>query len=897
MAAKREISDLKRDLSIVDVVGRSVELKKDGREYRALCPFHSEKTPSFSVVPDKGFYHCFGCGAHGDVLDFVAEIHGIDRDSKGWLDQVRHHLGEPGSAPVVARIDPPPPPWRPLVPVPEGAPPLVEEGGRTAEIVNPKRAGTKRERTRLRPVSSYPYRLPDGSLIGYVLRCEIEGGGKFTPQITYCAGPDGERAWAMVSLPEPRPLLGADELARRPGDPVLVVEGEKAWAAARELAPQYVAVTWPGGTAVAGRATWSLLAGRRVLIWPDADAEGLRAAASILEALTASGCKVRLIDVAGLAKGWDAADALEDGMDPAGWRKWASERARKPEAGGAPAQGEAAGGSDSDPEPAQETGDVPQFRCLGYDSGAYYAMPYASRQVTAIPVGALTSKSYLLHLAPLEWWGDRFGDKNGKPVWEAAANAFARWCERVGPFDASRIRGRGAWHDEGRSVLHLGHRLIVDGESVEIEDFRTRYIYESAPSMEDDRDQAEPATAAQGEEIYRVFQHLNWAGPVHGPLLAGWAALAPVCGALRWRPHVWVTGRRGSGKSWLIDQIVRPVVGETAVIVQSTSTEAGIRQKMRQDARPLLFDEAEAENRQDLRRVQSVIELARQASSESSAEIAKGTVGGRGLSFRTRSMFLMGSINVPLHQAADKSRFTVLSLLNPPSGTAGTRQFEELQNMVNEVITPERCAALRARIYRMIPVIRKNAATFARAAAEVLGSQRAGDQLGALLAGAYAMQRDGEVALEAARAWVKAQSWDEQVEAEDEGDERALLDEILSHQVRVEGNPGFNGGPQYLQRSIGELVAIAAGSSGALGGEIPRETAEDVLRRHGLMVVGEELLVSHSHAEVRKILQSTPWAGGWVRILGRLPGANQARSARFAGVQQRAVGIPISSLL
>ncbi len=67
------IDDLIARADIVEVVGRRVQLKKAGREFKACCPFHDEKTPSFTVVPSKGFYHCFGCGAHGTALGFLME--------------------------------------------------------------------------------------------------------------------------------------------------------------------------------------------------------------------------------------------------------------------------------------------------------------------------------------------------------------------------------------------------------------------------------------------------------------------------------------------------------------------------------------------------------------------------------------------------------------------------------------------------------------------------------------------------------------------------------------------------------------------------------------------------------------------------------------------------------
>jgi DNA primase len=67
------IDDLIQRADIAEIVGTRVKLKKAGREYKACCPFHSEKTPSFTVSPQKGFYHCFGCGAHGTVVGFLME--------------------------------------------------------------------------------------------------------------------------------------------------------------------------------------------------------------------------------------------------------------------------------------------------------------------------------------------------------------------------------------------------------------------------------------------------------------------------------------------------------------------------------------------------------------------------------------------------------------------------------------------------------------------------------------------------------------------------------------------------------------------------------------------------------------------------------------------------------
>lgn len=71
------LDELRSRISIADVVGEKVKLTKRGREYLGLCPFHGEKTPSFTINESKGFYHCFGCGAHGDIVKFLMDSEGL----------------------------------------------------------------------------------------------------------------------------------------------------------------------------------------------------------------------------------------------------------------------------------------------------------------------------------------------------------------------------------------------------------------------------------------------------------------------------------------------------------------------------------------------------------------------------------------------------------------------------------------------------------------------------------------------------------------------------------------------------------------------------------------------------------------------------------------------------
>ena len=85
------LDELRARIGLAEVVGRRVRLVRKGREYGGLCPFHNEKTPSFYVVEDKGFFHCFGCGAHGDAIGYVMRAENLD-----FIEAVERLAGEAG---------------------------------------------------------------------------------------------------------------------------------------------------------------------------------------------------------------------------------------------------------------------------------------------------------------------------------------------------------------------------------------------------------------------------------------------------------------------------------------------------------------------------------------------------------------------------------------------------------------------------------------------------------------------------------------------------------------------------------------------------------------------------------------------------------------------------------
>ena len=178
-----------------------------------------------------------------------------------------------------------------------------------------------------KPSATWPYPDPAAAVLGYVLRFDSGGGKQFRPLTLWRPAKGGKVEWRWESWPPKRPLYGLRRLAERPSNPVVVCEGEKAVDAATRLLPGFVVVTSPNGSKSAGKADWSPLRGRRVTIWPDADAAGLAYANDVAKAAAKAGAaSVSVISPpAGVKVGWDAADALADG--------WNQDRARELEAG------------------------------------------------------------------------------------------------------------------------------------------------------------------------------------------------------------------------------------------------------------------------------------------------------------------------------------------------------------------------------------------------------------------------------------------------------------------------------------------------------------------------------------------------------------------------------------
>ena len=854
-----------------------------------------------------GGWFCNQCGGKdhsgggGNGMDLLMRMTGWDFSTAAR--RVLAHLGlPPAAAPQTAQQASPAPPPR--------------TGGRPARMPEqPPRDAPPPELGRASV--QWCYRNAQGEQLFWVQRFDHQQSGRQRKGFVQRTWLDGR--WHSPSRrdpfrsdwPAPRPLYRLPELQQRIWAEVLIPEGEKAADAAAELFPDLVVVSWCGGSQALQTVDWHPLAERAVTLWPDADAAGREAMAKLAALLLELDCAVSVVIPPGCTEGdWDLADAPgAEGWDLAD-ADWSCEQAQahlqryrrsiaRPcaatdapaapaeqpdQACAPPAAVSSAGGSRTAEQ--QEP-----FVCLGYDSDSYYYQPRCTGQVMRLSASAHGGVN-LCRLAPLPYWETLYPSKRGVNWTAAASDLFSRQAE-AGMFNPDGLRGRGVWWDQGRCVLHLGDRLVVDGALQPVTaPGGSRFHYQRGSALEGPAD-ATPLSDEEALTVLTIADRFWWDVPASAFLLAGWVTLAPICGALNWRPHVWLSASAGSGKSQIFERFVGVLLGDMARVFVGSVTEAGIRQSLRSDALPVLIDEAESNEKADQQRIQGILSLARVASSESRAAIVKGSATGEVSRYAVRSMFLLSSIATGLKQGADRRRFAQLTLRNPAEIPQEQRQahWDALARDLEQLITPDFAQRLIARTVSLIPVIRQSISVCCRVAAVHFDSQALGDQYGTLLAGAWALQSssvptDGQV-----RGLIEGTDWSSYRESTEIADERRCLNRILQHQLRVETED------RVLTRSIGELVELISTANPLE--PVSSRLAEELLSRHGLRLAEGMLLVSNTAEAIGRILADTPWASSWSTILGRLPGAGpHGHPVRFrgAGSKARACAIPLHLL-
>ena len=912
------------------MIGRHLTLKQQGREQVGICPFHNDEKASLKVNEGKQIYKCFACGAGGDAIDFLVRLGASFPEA---CDEIQNQSGftvNPEQRLTAKQIRAE---WNQIKPVPATAPSPPKH----------YRLGN--------PNAKWEYRDTQGALLGYVCRFNTREGKEVMPLIYATDGIRSE--WRWQGFDKPRPLWNLEEITRKPEQTVVIFEGEKTAEAGSRLLPGYTATTWIGGARSIKATDWRPLIGRKVIFWPDNDKEfqypethekkgellpfeeqpGNAAMIDIYNILSRECPGARWIQNPPDAPNkWDIADAdwnmkqateylMTHQLHPITWEPVPGKKTKKDstkptdevnkELNGRIEISESAKAElvehingKSHPDAEEPEQDPPainykeHFSFLGYtktESGtqSFHFFVFAATQSLNYAANQMTTNN-LMTLAPLNFWKKTF--PGAKAPSEFSLGRAVNWLiiesNKIGVFSPDKVRGRGAWMDDDRVIIHAGDHLIVDKKSVELGEFDTTYVYEQELPI--DIKVIKEATVEESSKILELFSLLNWEREVNAKLLAGWCVIAPVCGALKWRPHIWVTGSAGCGKTFVFSEMVRPLLGNTCLTVQSLTTEAGLRAMLGRDALPIVFDEAEAEDKKNQDRMASILGLMRAASAEDGGIIAKGTSSGNARLYRIRSCFAFASISMQIQHQSDRSRVTVLGMRSPTGkekDPVRIKKWKDLTTLKPQILTDEFSERLISRTINLLPIINKNARIFAETIYKILGDQRTSDQLAYLLAGAWSLQSDLEVTHEQAEEFTKLEDWSEEEGLKDTRDELECFQFIINQEIRIETGSG----PQT--RTVGELVGIAA----KLREDsiiVESKSAKDRLYRMGIKIDKQatSLIISNTSTWINELLDGTAWARNYHKTLERIPDSRALKNYKFLGYQSRAVSIPLEIL-
>lgn len=536
--------------------------------------------------------------------------------------------------------------------------------------------------------------------------------------------------------------------------------------------------------------------------------------------------------------------------------------------------------------------DEAPFTVCGYDEAHLYVLPVVSGLIQALKLEKLRQETQLCLLTPdgeKTWFYSPFTyeTEKGRQVidWNAIGDMLASSRQMLSIFNPEMIRGRGCWIDDGRAVMHLGDELVLNCKRMPINTIQSRFIYAKS------RDLPGPAETPLSDEeantLADILSRFNWEKPADHFHLLGWIVSALICGAVPWRPNAHLTGPSGAGKTTVLESFVEPLLAGLAFKTNGSGSEAGIRQSLKHDSLPVIFDEIEGESRADKARIKALYQLMRGASSPGGAQVVKGSSSGVAQTFLIRSNFLLSSINVGLENEADINRTAVLTLR--PLRKEQVDNRDETDQLLAD-ITQETGRKLLARVLNQIDVILENCRVFKRACSQHRGTARAGDVYGTLAACALAFFPEGDRVLTVPEALDILRRYaplaDDEVSPTEVGgdgadrDAQACLDLLLTLQLRVARTVGID----KTQRTVSLLTALEA----IAGVHSGYEDIEVAFRDVGLKVINHvELAVSPDHPVLAKHFADSPWASSaWSRALKRHPLCH-SKEVRFGHVKKK----------
>lgn len=671
-----------------------------------------------------------------------------------------------------------------------------------------------------------------------------------------------------------RPMFGSETLDC--GGPVIIVEGEKTWQAAFDSMFGAPVITWVGGANAVHLTDYKDLRDREIVLCPDNDVAGRKAMKKIESQLRAH-CKISWFNPPeGSKEKWDLADYQGSDME-------------------ALIQEHAEPLEELKEKEEAATNDYVQdifkkIRPLGFNGKKVFFMPGGKGQVIDLSQAELT-KPNLRILVRDQYWAKAFpnNDDFGKANYDHAACWVLDTCEKLKVFDASNLRGNGVWRD-GKSdiVVHLGDRLMVNGEEINLNEYESNYIYSQRP-----RKINMPTTEITKDEklmLVSIAESFNWKDKEASTIILSWIISSCMAAYLKWRPHIYITGPAGAGKSTVQEMFVKRCLEGICIQPEGDTTEPGLRAQIQNDSLPVVYDEPEGDSDKAIVNVKNVMRYARSSSSSSGGKIFKGSVDHKGVQFQAQSMFCFSSINTVEMNQQDRDRITKIELEKNSK-----IPWLDLEKKLN-AIPRDMCEKLFLFVISNIEKIDGIIEAYKTYFAARFGSQRIGDQYGTLAAGKYILRSNLKIpTMEEIEEMEKKEGhvWDMVDNPVNNNEERNLLGFIRNAVINIKRPEGG-----MVEMTLTDIVEIAYSAKFHTNNYLNKDEAILTLRNYGIFIDKSNDLIyfSTKSEQLKKIFDKKPMYRDFSQIMSRMSGANKVRK-RFNQQQYTTVSLPVKSFL
>lgn len=494
--------------------------------------------------------------------------------------------------------------------------------------------------------------------------------------------------------------------------PRLIVEGCKTAEAAQQALPNFTVHTWNRGTSNIDKADWSIFENETLYFWPDDDQKkdrnnkikppheqpGIKAALELKKILP----HLKIIEPLEAARkikpdGADLVDVLRVVTDPVDIESYITD---SPEY--YPVQDDQTSLQNEQdpflnypqpPDRSVHSGESSfPFKPLGVGDDNY---KYFIDQAERIQRMKKVTKSELFDLADLTFWEREFGNK-GKVSWDEAINFTVQSCIHL-DFDLDKIRGRGAWRDkDGNYLFHDGNETHGEHNNGYIY-LRKSSIYEKMGLFD------KQADMSLCQKMAATINKMTFETKLDTVRCLSWATLAPFAGCLPWRPAALVTGPSASGKSTIIDYVVKNLSGHYLYANGADTTPAGLRGKNAADSTAIILEEVEGDTEKKMVHREDLFSMMRQSTSDGAPMSLKGTKDGGYISYNMTNMFMFIGIDPTIQHEADSKRIFTINIVRPQTPWKG------MKKEIESVMTEENCRAVRALTWKRLPEILETA--------------------------------------------------------------------------------------------------------------------------------------------------------------------------------------------